>query len=227
MAHQQQSDFIAIAREHLPEFFVGRRVLEVGSLDINGSVRSHFEGCEYIGADLALGPGVDIACPGQLLEFPSGHFDVAISCECFEHNPYWVETFINMLRMTSASGIVIMSCATTRRREHGTARTNAEASPFTSKRGWTYYRNLTARDVRDEVPLGNWLEDWLCMASPEGYDLYFIGRRRGRLPQALRDAMRRRFSPWRSLKMARRRIKMALMGDAFSSPLREILKGRR
>ena len=227
MAHQLQSDFIAIVREHLPEHFVGRRVLEVGSLDINGSVRSHFDDCKYTGADLELGPGVDIACPGQLLEFPSGHFDVAISCECFEHNPYWVETFINMLRMTSPSGIVVMSCATTRRREHGTARTNADASPFTSGRGWTYYRNLTERDVRERIPLANWLEDWLCMASPEGYDLYFVGRRTGKLPQALRDAMKKRFSPWRSFKMIRRRVKMAVLGDAFSSPLREIVKGRR
>jgi SAM-dependent methyltransferase len=210
-----------------PAYFVGRRVLEVGSLDINGSVRTHFEACDYIGADLAEGPGVDIACPGQLLAFPSGHFDVAISCECFEHNPYWVETFINMLRMTREDGLLIVSCATTRRREHGTARTDAEASPFTSALGWTYYRNLTERDVRDRVPLANWLEDFFFIASSESYDLYFVGLRRGVLPEALRVALSRRFSSWRSVKTIRRRIKMALLGDTLSSPLREIIKGRR
>jgi SAM-dependent methyltransferase len=227
MAHKEQSEFIAIVRQHMPERFVERRVLEVGSLDINGSVRSHFDRCDYTGADLAPGPGVDIACPGQLLEFPCGDFDVTISCECFEHNPYWVETFVNMLRMTRHVGAVVMSCATTRRREHGTARTNAEASPFTSAKGWTYYRNLTERDVARSVPLANWLADWCFVVAPESYDLYCVGVRSGNLPHGLRESLEARFSAWHSGKAFRRRVKMAVLVDVLSSPLREILRGRR
>ena len=229
MAHIQQSDFIAIVRKHLPAFFAAQRVLEVGSLDINGSIRTHFEGCEYVGADLSAGPGVDIACPGQLLAFPSGHFDVSVSCECFEHNPYWIETFLNMLRMTREGGLVLMSCATTRRREHGTARTDAEASPFTSALGWTYYRNLTEADFVRAIPLANWLDDWFFYASAESYDLYFVGTRKGAgpLPAGLRDSIVARFSPWRTAKSMRRFLKMKVMGDFLSSPIREIVKGRR
>ena len=43
-----------------PELFTGTRVLEVGSLDINGSVRPIFTDCEYVGLDLGPGPGVDV-----------------------------------------------------------------------------------------------------------------------------------------------------------------------
>jgi len=31
---------------------------------------------------------------------PANSFDCTISVECFEHNPFWLETFVNMLRMT-------------------------------------------------------------------------------------------------------------------------------
>ena len=101
-----------------PAAFDGACVLEVGSLDINGSVRELFKNCRYVGVDLQLGPGVDLACQGQLVEFPTGHFDTVISAECMEHNPFWRETIANMLRMTRAGGLVLLSCATTGRLEH-------------------------------------------------------------------------------------------------------------
>ncbi len=50
------------------------------------------------------GPGVDVVSSGHALDFPDETFDVTLSCECFEHNPYWLETFRNMHRMTKAGG---------------------------------------------------------------------------------------------------------------------------
>ena len=77
MAHPEQAEFFSGVRAQYPHFFRGARVLEVGSLDINGSVRDLFSDCDYTGVDLALGPGVDLACQGQLLEFPTARFDTA------------------------------------------------------------------------------------------------------------------------------------------------------
>ena len=124
MAHPQQAEYFDAVRALYPQHFERARVLEVGSLDINGSVRDLFRDCDYTGVDLQPGPGVDLACPGHLLAFPSGHFDTTISAECFEHNPFWRETLANMLRMTRPGGLVLVSCATTGRKEHGTSRTN-------------------------------------------------------------------------------------------------------
>lgn len=53
MSHPEQLEFVASVRQRFPGFFTGRRVLEVGSLDINGSVRGMFTDCDYVGVDVA------------------------------------------------------------------------------------------------------------------------------------------------------------------------------
>jgi hypothetical protein len=118
MAHQQQFDFVKSVRDKFSESFNKAKVLEVGSLDINGSVRQFFTDCNYLGIDVGEGNGVDLVCQGQEMQAPKDTFDTVISCECFEHNPYWIATFENMHRM--AKKLVVMSCATTGRPEHGT-----------------------------------------------------------------------------------------------------------
>ncbi|MGB4066319.1 MAG: methyltransferase domain-containing protein [Azonexus sp.] len=173
MAHKEQQDFIEIVRASFPEYFSGKRVLEIGSLDINGSVRKLFQNCDYIGVDVAPGPGVDVVCQGQDYDGPDNSFDVAISCEVMEHNPFWAETVKNMVRLCKPGGLVVMTCATLGRREHGTARTSKVDSPLTVGLGWSYYNNLTAADFLDKqateglshIFVRNWSE----------YDLYMVG----------------------------------------------------
>src|ERR1700712_4174576 len=179
MAHPEQAEFFNGVRTHYPRSFDGARVLEVGSLDINGSVRELFSRCRYTGVDLQIGPGVDLACQGQLVEFPTGEFDTTISAECLEHNPYWRETVANMLRMTRPGGLVMISCATTGRLEHGTSRTNPDASPFTSAQKWEYYRNLNAADLASSLHLAGWLAAWGTWVNFITRDLYFVGLRHG------------------------------------------------
>ena len=101
MSHQSQLDFVRSLTNRFPIYFAGQKVLEVGSLDINGSIRQFFSGCEYIGVDLGEGKGVDLVAKGEELDFPDGYFKVVASCECFEHNPEWEATFRNMIRMCS------------------------------------------------------------------------------------------------------------------------------
>ena len=229
MAHHQQFEFIAAVKAEMPAFFHGQRVLEVGSLDINGSIRSAFRACDYTGADLSPGPGVDLACPGQMLAFPSRHFDVSLSCECFEHNPFWVETWANMLRMTRPGGLVLMSCATTGRREHGTTRSSPDSSPFIVAQGWNYYRNLSAADFHSHFELRRWFADHGFVVSSESFDLYFVGllKEGPLLPAGLLPALRKRFAPSRSAKALKRRLKMLAFGNLLSSPLSAYFRGRR
>lgn len=221
MAHSEQAEFFAGVRQHYAAAFKGARVLEVGSLDINGSVRELFADCDYTGVDLQLGPGVDLACQGQLVEFPTGHFDTAISAECLEHNPFWRETTANMLRMTRPGGLVLISCATTGRLEHGTTRTNPDASPFTSAEQWNYYENLTAGDLESSLNLAGWLADWGSWVNFVSRDLYFVGLRHGGEP-ALNAAMRQqfdqRYAMTASAKALRRGLKTKLLGDLLSKP---------
>jgi SAM-dependent methyltransferase len=176
MAHPAQFEFIAAVKAAFPHFFEDARVVEIGSLDINGSVRPYFTGGQYTGVDLGVGPGVDVVCEGQDFASPDGSFDVAISCEAMEHNPYWRETFENMLRMCRPGGLVIMTCATSGRPEHGTSRTSPQDAPLLK---WEYYRNLRARDFRRSIPLRRHLTAWTFCSNLSSCDLYFVGFKAG------------------------------------------------
>lgn len=168
MSHQSQLDFVVSVKARFPKYFEDKRVLEIGSLDINGSVRQFFSNCTYIGVDLGEGKGVDMVSKGEDLIFPKDSFDVSISCECFEHNPEWVKTFDNMVRMTD--GLVIMTCATTGRPEHGTSRTSRADAPFCGD----YYRNLTEHDIKSSCNLSKFVE-YGFSTNDSPADLYFWG----------------------------------------------------
>jgi SAM-dependent methyltransferase len=168
MSHQQQLDFVQSVKDEFPEYFKGTKVLEVGSLNINGSVRQFFEPEQYIGCDLGEGAGVDIVCQGHELPYPDGSFDVVISCECFEHDKHWAKTFQKMLDLTRKGGLIIFSCATIGRPEHGTTRTSPADAPFTND----YYRNLREEDFEQFKSSFNSYRFSQCL-SPR--DLYFWG----------------------------------------------------
>lgn len=174
MAHMEQLEFIQMTKDQFPDWFTRKRVLEIGSLDINGTIRNFFTECDYTGLDIAEGKGVDVVCEGQRFNAPDALFDVVISCEVMEHNPYWKETMNNMIRLTRPSGLVIMSCATLGRREHGTARSKPGSSPLTVKDGWNYYRNLTSRDFKRAINLEA-LAAHKFASNWDSNDLYFVG----------------------------------------------------
>lgn len=78
-----------------------RRVLDIGSLDINGSLRSvcpvHLA---YTGIDLSPGNGVDVVLSDPYVyPFPDGHFDMIVSTSCFEHDPLFWITFLECARV--------------------------------------------------------------------------------------------------------------------------------
>jgi len=175
MSHPAQQNFIERIKGAYPDYFENKKILEVGSLNINGTVRIFFNNCDYLGIDVGPGRDVDLVCQGQDLDHPDNTYDVSISCECFEHNPYWVETFHNMIRMTRTGGMVIMSCATTGRLEHGTARTTPHDAPLIP---WDYYMNLTEQDFVREFDLENIFGKYEFEVYDVHHDLYFYGIKR-------------------------------------------------
>lgn len=204
MAHADQFEFVALVKQLLPRFFKGTKVLEIGSLDINGAVRSLFDTTDYTGVDVAPGPGVDEVCQGQLVSHATGTFDTVISCECMEHNPFWVETVSNMFRMTKPGGLTIVSCATTGRAEHGTSRTSGSDSPLSIGIGWEYYRNISVAEFERTFRLDDWFEDHLLLANWHHCDLYFVGVKKpsgdGQAVRSLREALAARFRPTQSFR---------------------------
>lgn len=225
MAHPDQYKFVDLIKEHLSFFFEGTNVLEIGSLDINGSVRTIFAAKAYTGVDVAPGKGVDVVSEGQLLEYPTGVFDVAISCECLEHNPFWVETVSNMIRMTKPGGLVIISCATTGRAEHGTSRTSVDDSPLSVGKGWEYYRNISTSTFRRTFNLAHSFDDYILLTNWSNFDLYFVGIRKSDSGGLKLDSLRRdlaeSFSPFRSFRAFCMSITASLFGEYGVGVLRK------
>lgn len=173
--HAEANDFIAQVKRELPQYFTGKRVLEVGSLDINGSVRGYFEDCQYTGIDLAEGRGVDVV--SQAHEFVQAHaYDVVISSEMLEHDEYWIDSLNAMYNNLRPGGLMVLTCAGPQRPEHGTARTNdAYSSPFTADSN--YYRNISVEDFSGVLPMDLWSDAELGYGRG-GEDLYFRGVKR-------------------------------------------------
>ena len=176
MAHFEQQQFVQSVKNEFPSFFHGGRIIEMGSLDINGSVRRFFEEPkEYVGVDVGPGRGVDVVCEGQDYDGATGSFDVAISAECFEHNPHWEATFANMHRLVRDEGLLVMTCATVGRPEHGTTRSDRGSSPLTVGKGWDYYKNLIEEDFYNAFPIACMFSEHCFKVNTSSHDLYFWG----------------------------------------------------
>lgn len=85
-----------------------RPTLEVGSLDVNGSVRSLFHG-RYIGLDMREGPGVDLVGSAHDLPFPDASWDVVVSTEMLEHDPAPWLSLAEMGRVLRTGGHLLIT----------------------------------------------------------------------------------------------------------------------
>jgi SAM-dependent methyltransferase len=89
----------------------GKSILDVGSMDINGSLRDFRpEGSNYVGIDLATGSGVDIVVRTIAeLPFAGEAFDVIVSTSCFEHDMMFWLTFLEMCRVLMTGGYIYLN----------------------------------------------------------------------------------------------------------------------
>jgi hypothetical protein len=92
----------------------GKDVLEVGSLDVNGSVRPYVQRLHprtYVGVDIALGERVDevVAAENLVDRFGLYRFDVVISTEMLEHAEHWRDALWSMMAVTAPSGLMFVT----------------------------------------------------------------------------------------------------------------------
>jgi SAM-dependent methyltransferase len=113
------SCIVFVAKNLDPKEVSGKRVIEVGSKDVNGSVRPIIESwgpAEYLGIDTKKGTGVDIICDAEEIveRFGKEKFDVVISTELLEHVKNWRGVLSNIKNICKVGGIILITV-----RSHG------------------------------------------------------------------------------------------------------------
>lgn len=118
-------------------------VIEIGSRNINGTVRKLFPNATWTGLDLYAGRDVDWV--GNALEYdPKGLVDVVICCEVFEHTQQWRELVSKSASWLRQSGELLITCAGNGRTPH------SHVNGGKLRRG-EHYANLTDTLLRDSL----------------------------------------------------------------------------
>lgn len=106
---------VIFGAKHLDrEEIQGKRVIDVGSYDFNGSIRPLVESwqpSEYIGVDLIPGPSVDIVCNADDLvaKFGKESFDVVICLEMLEHSQHYKRSISNLKNICKPQGTILIT----------------------------------------------------------------------------------------------------------------------
>lgn len=171
--HNEVKQFIKSVRKIFPHKFRNKRVLEVGSHDINGTIRKLFWICRYTGVDISHGKGVDIVGRLSDVHLQLSRYQTVISTECLEHDETWEKTLRIMYDSLDDEGLLVVTCAGPDRAEHGTKRTTPQCSPDTTD----YYRNISREDFKRVLPPDLFICYVLQYARGES-DLQFYGVKR-------------------------------------------------
>lgn len=149
--HKEQRVFVKGVKKKYPWYFEKTKVIDVGSLDINGNNRYLFKGSSYLGIDIVAGKNVDLVGPAHEALIKCPPVDVVISTECLEHDKDWKLTLQAMYHSLRRGGLMIMTCAGMGREEHGTNDHHPWCSPGTND----YYENRSVFDIANILPMAH------------------------------------------------------------------------
>lgn len=136
---------IAVYKERSDAKTSGAHVLELGSLDINGSVKPLFNeltvGGSYFGIDVQEGPGVDLVADASVYTSDI-KYDIVVCVEVFEHTSLWRKIVLNAHSLLVPGGMFIATMAGDGRPPHSAI----DENPI---RPWEYYKNVSFDMLKD------------------------------------------------------------------------------
>jgi SAM-dependent methyltransferase len=148
-------------------------VYEIGSRNINGSVRSIFAGLPYLGIDATPGPDVDVVADasGYDPRAQPERFEPAtvVCCEVLEHALDAEAIVRQACDVLTPGGLLIITVATDGRAPHSAV----DGGPV---RDGEFYRNLSGVDLTDWMRRSG-VSVISAEAMPSRGDLYIVGRK--------------------------------------------------
>ena len=168
--HPAVAEWVAYAIKDWGPF---KRVLEVGSRDMNGSVRPQFEqaGCDvYLGNDIQPGPGAD-----EVLDFGARtlgtdeSWDCVVCAEVLEHAPNAGQLVCKAFDHLDPGGVFVATMAYTGRGPHSAI---VEGPPQPGE----FYRNVTEEDLLGWLLVAGFPRDGILIDTA-GVDIRCIARR--------------------------------------------------
>jgi SAM-dependent methyltransferase len=98
-------------KTYLTPTMAGSRIVEIGSQDVNGSLRSICpDGMEYIGVDFTSGKGIDIVLDDPYkLPFEDESVDFCLSSSVLEHSEMFWVLFVEILRILKPTGLLYLN----------------------------------------------------------------------------------------------------------------------
>ena len=184
MHPEQQIFCLEVKLKFFPHYepFHNARVLDCGSRDINGNNRFLFTNSEYVGVDICQGPNVDVVSPIHELTYPENSFDTVICAEVLEHDPHWIESIRNMIRMLKPGGLLIITCAGPERGPHSMHQAGGltEGEYYHNLAFWVGSGNMWSPGMlttgsNNGFRIGEEIADFNLTYGREGKDIYFWG----------------------------------------------------
>ena len=164
--HGEARDFLNKIGERYPSVYRSQKVLELGSLDMNGSPREKFKGAKhYVGLDWRAGKGVDeVSLAHTYHGQPDNYFDCIVSTEMLEHDFYWKQTLERAIELLAPEGHMLLTMAGPGRRPH-----EQEVSPVAG-----HYENRKLIEILQVVLAKASFRAIMAEDNPNPGDLYFL-----------------------------------------------------
>lgn len=150
--------------EQVRDYGPFRSVIEIGSRDVNGSVRGLFDGATYTGLDIAEGPAVDWVGDAAVY-VPEKKVECVVCCETLEHAPNWKELVKAGASWLKKGGYLIVTCAGPGRQAH-----SAVDGSYNVREG-EHYANVSPEELAEALPSDvtllrarSWVEDTQAVA---------------------------------------------------------------
>lgn len=153
MSSHRMRNMHQAAREYVSRYATPNqiRVIEIGSRNINGTVRDLFPRAQWVGLDLSDGFCVDLVCDAAKYQ-PMIPVDLVVCCEVLEHAADWRDLIEAGVSWLVPGGRLIVTCAGPTRKAHS-AVDGGQLQPG------EHYENITVAELcRAMQTCGLWID---------------------------------------------------------------------